>query len=58
MPVEMSVVLSDIEIAPGANWRKDVREGDGCAFLPGLSVGSMELLGDLGRSSEGRIQSI
>jgi hypothetical protein len=54
----MSMILNDVEIAPGATWREDVGKGDGCAFLPSLDVGSMELLGDLGRSSEGGIQSI
>ena len=58
LPVEMGVVLSDIEITPGTDWGKDVGKGDGCAFLPGLVVGSVKLLGDLRRSSEGGIQSV
>ena len=58
MPVEVGIILNDCEVTPRAVWRVDVREGDGCASLAGLNVGSMELLGDLGGGSKDGVKGI
>jgi hypothetical protein len=54
----MGMILNDIGVTPRTVWGKDVREGDGCAFLASLNVGCMELLGDLGRGSKDGMKGI
>ena len=58
MPVEVGIILNDCEVTPGAVWRVDVRKGDGGAFLAGLNVGSIELLGDLGGGGKNGVKGI
>jgi len=54
----MGIILNDCEIAPGTVWRVDIRKGDGSAFLSGLNIGSMELLGNLGGGGKDGLKGI
>jgi hypothetical protein len=58
LPVEVGIILNNCEVAPGAVWRVDIRKGDGSAFLAGLNIGSMELLGNLGGGGKDGLKGI
>jgi hypothetical protein len=54
----VGIILNNCEIAPGTDWRVDIRKGDGSAFLSGLYIGSMKLLGDLGGGGKNGMESV